>query len=183
MKVTLTQIPHIANRVAVELARSGLVTMTQGMDPIAAEAKKVLEESVKKEAALEARVKEIVNDNEDQIDFYQADDRQLFFMIKKKLAPEYGVILSYEDRFSDLAHKILNAIYEEDLINYDVSENRLKNIIYDAITSFIADNDVIERAVNEKMRTFQKQLIPGTDEYELRYEKLYREELTRRGLV
>ncbi len=183
MKVTFTQIPHIANRVAVELARSGLVTMTQGMDPIAAEAKKVLEESVKKEAALEAHVKEIVNDNEDQIDFYQADDRQLFFMIKKKLAPEYGVILSYEDRFSDLAHKILNAIYEEDLINYDVSENRLKNIIYDAITSFIADNDVIERAVNEKMRTFQKQLIPGTDEYELRYEKLYREELTRRGLV
>ncbi|WP_345985706.1 DUF507 family protein [Sulfurimonas sp. HSL-1656] len=183
MKVTLAQIPFLANRVAVELARSGLVTMTQGMDPIVAEAKKILEESVKQEAALEARVKEIVNDNEDEIDFYQADDRQLFFMIKKKLAPEYGVILSYEDRFSDLAHKILDAIYEEDLMNYDVSENRLKNIIYDAITSFIADNDEIERAVNEKMKSFQKQLIPGTDEYELRFEKLYREELTRRGLA
>lgn len=183
MKVTLAQIPFLANRVAVELARSGLVTMTQGMDPIVAEAKKILEQSVKQEAALEARVKEIVNDNEDQIDFYQADDRQLFFMIKKKLAPEYGVILSYEDRFSDLAHKILDAIYEEDLMNYDVSENRLKNIIYDAITSFIADNDEIERAVNEKMKSFQKQLIPGTDEYELRFEKLYREELTRRGLA
>ncbi len=182
MKVTLAQIPHIANRVATELARSGLVTMTQGMDPIVAEAQKVLEQSVKQEAALEARVKEIVNENEDEIDFYQADDRQLFFMIKKKLAPEYGVILSYEERFSDLAHKILNAIYEEDLINYDVSENRLKNIIYDGITAFIADNDEIERAVNEKMRSFQKQLIPGTDEYELRYEKLYREELNRRGL-
>lgn len=182
MKVTHAQIPHIANRVATELARSGLVTMTQGMDPIVAEAQKVLEESVKQEAALEARVKEIVNENEDEIDFYQADDRHLFFMIKKKLAPEYGVILSYEDRFSDLAHKILDAIYEEDLINYDVSENRLKNIIYDAITAFIADNDEIERAVNEKMRSFQKQLIPGTDEYELRYEKLYREELNRRGL-
>ncbi|MBD3801420.1 DUF507 family protein [Sulfurimonas sp. HSL1-2] len=183
MKVTLAQIPFLANRVAVELARSGLVTMTQGMDPIVAEAKKILEQSVKQEAALEARVKEIVNDNEDEIDFYQADDRQLFFMIKKKLAPEYGVILSYEDRFSDLAHKILDAIYEEDLMNYDVSENRLKNIIYDAITSFIADNDEIERAVNEKMKSFQKQLIPGTDEYELRFEKLYREELTRRGLA
>jgi hypothetical protein len=183
MKVTLSQIPHIANRIAVSLARSGLVTMTRGMDPIIAEARKVLEDSVKKEAALEARVKEIVSENEDQIDFYQADDRQLFFMIKKKLAPEYGVILSYEDRFSDLAHKILDAIYEEDLINYDVSESRLKNVIYDAITAFIADNTEIEQAVNEKMKSFQKQLIPGTDEYELRYEKLYREELHRRGLA
>jgi len=183
MKVTLSQVPHIASRIAVELARSGLVTMTRGMDPIIAEAKQVLEDSVKKEAALEARVKEIVNENEDQIDFYQADDRQLFFMIKKKLAPEYGVILSYEERFSDLAHKVLDAIYEEDLINYEVSESRLKNVIYDAITAFIADNTEIEQAVNEKMRSYQKQLIPGTDEYELRYEKLYREELHRRGLA
>lgn len=183
MKVTLSQVPHIANRIAVDLARSGLVTMTRGMDPIVAEAKKVLEESVKKEAALEARVKEIVNENEEEIDFYQADDRQLFFMIKKKLAPEYGVILSYEDRFSDMAHQILNAIYEEDLINYEVSESRLKNVIYDAITAFIADSAEIEQAVNEKMRSFQKQLVPGTDEYELRYEKLYREELNRRGLA
>ena len=171
MKVTLSQVPHI------------LVTMTRGMDPIIAEAKHILEESVKKEAALEARVKEIVNENEDEIDFYQADDRQLFFMIKKKLAPEYGVILSYEDRFSDISHQILKAIYEEDLINYEVSESRLKNVIYDAITAFIADNTEIEQAVNEKMRSFQKQLVPGTDEYELRYEKLYREELTRRGLA
>ena len=67
MKVTLSQVPHIANRIAVELARSGLVTMTRGMDPIVAEAKKVIEESVKQEAALEARVKEIVNENEDEI--------------------------------------------------------------------------------------------------------------------
>jgi len=183
MKLTLKSVPHIANKVAIELNKSGVVTMTQGMEPIAAEARKVLEENVKREAALEERVRQIVSENEDEIDFYQADDRQLFYMIKKKLAPEFGVILSYEDRFSDIAHKILDAIYEEDLINYDVSENRLKNIIYDAMTKFIADNADIEQAVIEKMRSFQKQLIPGTDEYEIRYEKLYREELQRRGLA
>lgn len=183
MKVTHSQISHIANRIAVDLARSGLVTMTQGSDPIIAEAQRILEQSVKQEAALEEKVKEIVTANEDEIDFYQADDRQLFFMIKKKLAPEFGVILSYEDHFSDIAHQILNAIYEEDLINYEVSENRLKNIIFDSITTFVADSGEIEQAVNEKMRSFQKQLIPGTDEYELRYEKLYREELARRGMA
>lgn len=183
MKVSLPHVPHIANKVAVDLARSGLVTMTQGMDPIVAEARKILEQSVKKESALEEKVKEIVNENEEQIDFYQADDRQLFFMIKKKLAPEFGVLLSYEDHFSDIAHKILDALYEEDLINYEVSENRLKNIIYDSITGFIADNSEIEQEVLEKMKTFQKQLIPGTDEYELRYEKLYREALQKRGLA
>lgn len=183
MKVTLAHLPHISSRIAVDLSRSGLVTMTQGLETVAKEAEKILSENVKKEAALEEKVKEIVNENEEQIDFYLADGRQLFFMIKKKLAPEYGIILSYEDRYSDLAHKILDVLYEEDLINYDVSENRIKNIIYDAITSSVADSSEIENAVYDKIKSYKRRLIPGTDEYEILYEKLYKDELTRRGMA
>lgn len=183
MKVTLSHIPHICNKIAIDLNRSGLVTMTHGLDATAAEAGKILNENVKREMALEEKVKEIVNANEEQIDFYLADERQLFFMIKKKLAPEYGVILSYEERYSDIAHKILDALYEEDLIRYDVSENRIKNIIYDAITSSIADNSEIENAVYEKIKSYKRRLIPGTDEYEILYEKLYKDEVLKRGMA
>ncbi|MDD5052249.1 MAG: DUF507 family protein [Sulfuricurvum sp.] len=183
MKVSLTHVPHIATRIAVDLSRSGLVTMTKGLESTAKEAEAILAISIKKEMALEEKVKEIVNANEEQIDFYLADERQLFFMIKKKLAPEYGVILSYEDRYSDIAHQILDILYEEDLINYDVSENRIKNIIYDAITGSIADTGEIENAVFQKLKSYKRDLIPGTDEYEIVYEKLYKDELTRRGMA
>jgi hypothetical protein len=183
MKVNLTQAKHIANKIAVDLNRSGVVTMTRGIDAVASEAEKHLVENVKKEMALEERVNEIVEENEDQIDFYLADERQLFFMIKKKLAPEFGVILSYEERYSDLAHTILDNLYEEDLIQYDVSENRVKNIIYDAITGFVADNSEIESAVIDKLRSYKRQLIPGTDEYEILFEKHYQEELQKRGMA
>ena len=183
MKVTLKHIPHIANRIAIGLNKSGLVTMTHGLDGVSAAAAKVIEENVKKEIALEERVNEIVDENEEQIDFYLADERQLFFMIKKKLADEYGVILSYEDRYSDLSHKILDELYEEDLIHYDISENRIKNVIYDAITSFIADTGEIENAVVDKLHTYKRRLIPGTDEYEILYEKHYKEELQKRGMA
>jgi len=166
----------------VDLNRSGLVTMTHGLESVAKEAEGVLITNVKKEMALEEKVKEIVSANEEQIDFYLADERQLFFMIKKKLAPQYGVILSYEERYSDIAHQILDALYEEDLIHYDVSENRIKNVIYDAITASIADTSEIESAVYEKIKSYKRNLIPGTDEYEIMYEKLYNDELHRRGL-
>lgn len=183
MKVSLTHVPHIATRIAVDLNRSGLVTMTHGLDRVAKEAEGILITNIKKEMALEEKVKEIVNANEEQIDFYLADERQLFFMIKKKLAPEYGVILSYEERYSDIAHQILNELYEEDLIHYDVSENRIKNVIYDAITSSIADTSEIESAVYEKIKSYKRHMIPGTDEYEIVYEKLYQDELHRRGMA
>ena len=183
MKVSLKTVPHIASKIAIDLSKSGVVTMTKGLESIAHEAEKVLLKSIKQEMALEEKVHEIVDANEDQIEFYLADERQLFFMIKKKLAPEYGVILNYEERYSDLSHKILDELYEEDLIHFDVTENRIKNIIYNSITSFIASNDEIENAVREKIGSYKRAIIPGTDDYEILYEKLFHEELQRRGMA
>ena len=182
MKLSLKSIPHISNKIAIDLNLSGVVTMTKGLEAIAHEAEKILIENVKQEMALEEKTHEICDENEEQIDFMLADERQLFFMIKKKLAPEYGVILNYEERYSDISHKILDELYEEDLIHFDVTENRIKNIIYNAITAFIADSSDIQDAVMDKIRSYKRKFIPGTDEFEILYEKLYKEEMTKRGM-
>ena len=182
MKISLKTIPHISNKIAIDLNKSGVVTMTRGLEAVAHEAEKILIENVKLEMALEEKVDEICDANEEEIEFNLVDERQLFFMIKKKLAPEFGVILNYEDRYSDIAHKILDELYEEDLIHFDVTENRIKNIIYSAITSFIAESSEIQDAVMDKIRSYKKRYIPGTDEFDILYEKLYREEMTKRGV-
>ncbi len=182
MKISLKTIPHIANKVAIDLAKSGMVTMTKGLEPVSHEAEKILLHNVKQEMALEEKADLICDENEEDIEFMLVDERQLFFMIKKKLAPEFGVILNYEERYSDISHKILDELYEEDLIIYDVTENRIKNIIYNAITSFIADASEIEDAIMDKIRTYKKRYIPGTDEFDILHEKLYREEMMKRGM-
>lgn len=182
MKISLKTIPHIANKIAIDLNKSGVVTMTKGLEPIAKEAQKILENDIKQEMALEEKTHQICEANEEQIEFNLVDERQLFFMIKKKLAPEFGIILNYEERYSDLSHKILDELYEEDLIHFDVTENRIKNIIYNAIASFVAEASVLDNIIMEKIKTYKKRYIPGTDEFDILYEKLYKEELTRRGM-
>jgi uncharacterized protein len=182
MKISLKTIPHISDKIAIDLNRSGVVTMTKGLEAVANEAKKIFEHSVKQEMALEEKVNEMIDANEEEIEFMLADERQLFFMIKKKLAPEFDVILDYDERFSDISHKILDELYEEDLIHFDVSENRVKNVIYNSITSFIADTSEIQDAVMDKIRSYKRKFIPGTDEFEILYEKLYKEELLKRGM-
>lgn len=182
MKISLKSIPHIANKIAIDLNKSGVVKMTKGLDPVAHEAEKILIANVKQEMALEEKASSICEENEEDIEFMLVDERQLFFMIKKKLAPEFGVILNYEERYSDISHKILDELYEEDLIHFDVTENRIKNIIYNSITSFIADASELEDAVMEKIRSYKKKYIPGTDEFDILHEKLYKEELIKRGM-
>ncbi len=182
MKLTLKAIPHISNKIAIDLNKSNLVTFTQGLEPVAKVALDVLEEDVKNELALNEKVSEICEDYEEDIEFMLADERQLFFMIKKKLAPEYDVIIDFEERLQHLSHKILNALYEEDLINYDVTDNKIKNIIFNAISSFIANDNEIHYAVVDKIKSYKKRFIPGTDEYEILYDKLYHEEMQKRGI-
>lgn len=182
MKISLKTIPHISNKIAIDLNKSGVVTMTRGLEPVIHEAQKILTHDVKQEVALEEKVNEICQANEEEIEFNLVDERQLFYMIKKKLAPEFGVILSYEDRYSDLSHKILDELYEEDLIHFDVTENRIKNIIYNAITSFIAESSQLDNVIMDKIKTYKKRYVPGTDEFDILYEKLYREEMIKRGM-
>ena len=182
MKISLKTIPHISNKIAIDLNKSGVVTMTRGLEPVMQEAQKILAHDVKQEVALEEKVNEICQDNEEEIEFHLVDERQLFYMIKKKLAPEFGVILNYEERYSDLSHKILDELYEEDLIHFDVTENRIKNIIYNAITSFIAESSQLDNAIMEKIKTYKKRYVPGTDEFDILYEKLYKEEMIKRGM-
>ena len=182
MKLSLKTIPHISSKIAIDLNKSGAVTMTKGLEAVEHEAFKILEYSVKQELELENKASDMIEDNEEEIEFMLADERQLFYMIKKKLAPEFGVILNFEERYSDISHKILDELYEEDLIHFDVTENRIKNIIYNAITDFIAEASEIDDAVMDKIHTYKKRYIPGTDEFDILYEKIYREELIKRGM-
>ncbi|MGC9352069.1 MAG: DUF507 family protein, partial [Sulfurovum sp.] len=103
--------------------------------------------------------------------------------IKKKLAPEHGVIMNYDDRYNDLAHVILDELYENYLAEYEVNENQVKNVIFKSFKEFADAYEEIDDIVYNKIKNMQKEVIPGSQEYELLYERLYQEELAKRGML
>lgn len=183
MRLTLGHAQYIANKIGIDLNKSGMVMMTSGLESVINVARQLIEENIKTEQAIEEKARVLLEENEDEIDFYRADEKQLFWMIKKKLSLEEGFILNYEERYSTLSHEILDELYEEDLINYDVSENQIKNIIYESIESYLNGISAIEDIVIDKIASYKKPLIPGTDEYEVIFQKLYEEELKKKGIL
>lgn len=183
MKLQLPHAPYVANKIAIDLAKCGFVSLTKGLDSVLRVAQDLLVDDIKKEKALEQRVKEIIEENEEDIEFMLADPKQLFWMIKKRLAPEFGVILASEDRYSDLAHRIMGRLVEEGLIDFDVPFNKVKNVISDAIEGYIRSFETIEDTVIEKISHYKRHLIPGTEEYDVVFQKLYEEELKRKGML
>ena len=183
MKMKLHHTPYVSRRVSRDLVNCEFVEVRKTKDSIAAEIERILDEDLENELDLDDKVDKLLEGEEENIEFYNADYRQLFWMAKKRMANEAGVILNNEDRFSDIAHKVLDYLWEEDFIHYTVSDNKVKNIIFDSIDEFLKGFEEADSIVYEKIKNYKRKLIPGSDDYELVYKRLYEEELIRKGLI
>ena len=99
------------------------------------------------------------------------------------MANEFGVNLNFEDRFSNIAHSIMDYLYEEDFIHFTVNDNQVKNLIANYIGDFIKGYDEADSAAYEKIKSYKRKLIPGTEDYDIVFNRLYEEELIKKGLI
>ncbi|MDR2639466.1 MAG: DUF507 family protein [Helicobacteraceae bacterium] len=109
------------------------------------------------------------------------DPKKLFWLIKRKIAADNGLILDNDGRANNLAHRILDDLYESDLIRY-ADENRVKNLIAKAILEYGRRQEDIEERVHEKLKSYKRNLVRGTEEYDILFAKYYEEELRKLGL-
>jgi hypothetical protein len=177
------QTGYVASKIGIDLANAPFIYMPKGKDAVVKVCKEVIDRNLEKEKKLDAKVQEMLIENEAEIEIQQVKERELFFMIKKRLAPEYGVIMNYDDRYNEVSHTILDELYENYLIEYDVNDNQVRNVIFKAFKAFANAYDKIDTIVYEKIKKMKKEYIVGSLEYEIIYEKLYEEELKKRGMI
>ena len=183
MRLKPNQSEFVARKIAIDLINAPFVKLLKGKDDVVEAAKEIILDNLKQEKELDVKVEDILEENYEDIEVQRADERQLFFMIKKRLAPEFGIIMNYDDRYSDISHKILDELYEEYLIEYEVNDNQVKNIIFNSFKEFSKSYEEIDDIVYNKIRSLEKEVMPGSEEYEILYERYFQEELTRRGLI
>lgn len=183
MRLKAKQTGYVAAKIGIDLANAGFATMPKGKDAVVAACKKIIDENLEKEKVLDTKVQEMLEENYDEIEIQQVKERELFFMIKKRLAPQYGVIMNYDDRYNEVSHLILDELYENYLLEYEVNENQIRNVIFKSFKSFADAYDKLDDIVYEKIKNMEKEYIPGSLEYELMYDRLYEEELKKRGMM
>lgn len=183
MRLRRPHAPYIANKIAIDLANSNVAKIETTLDNIKDIAQKVILQDILREESLEERARELLEENEEEIEFMRLNEKELFWMIKKKLADEYKVILNLEDRYNDLSHRVMNELVLEGALSFEVSDNMVKNIIFKAIYGYVKSFEDIEEVVLARIDGYKRRLIPGTEEYEIVFQKLYEEELKKRSLL
>ena len=183
MRIRLPHVPYIAHKIALDLLNSGCVTLSAGIEPVAKEADEIIRADLQKERAIDERANELIDERISELDEMSVNKKDMFWLIKRHIANDENFELNFEDRYGTISHKILETVWKKNLIDYKISENRLKTIIYNAIDEYLKNYQKIEDAVYEKIDGYKQKLIPGTEEYELVFEKLYEEELRKRGML
>ena len=183
MKLKKQHSPYIARKITKDIVNSTFIEVRKEKSFITEECERILNDDIQKEIELDDAVDDLLEKSEDDIEFYKADYRQLFWMTKKRMANDFGVNLNFEDRFSNIAHLIMDYLYEEDFIHFTVNDNQVKNLISEGINNFIKGYDEADSIAYEKIKTYKRKLIPGTEDYDLVFHRLYEEELIKKGLI
>jgi len=183
MKLKKQHSNYIARKITNDLILQPFIEVRKEKSLITEQCERILNEDIEKEIKLDDAVTALLEDREDDIEFYNADYRQLFWMTKKRMANEYGVNLNFEDRLSHIAHNIMDYLYEEDYIHFEVSDNQIKNVIFNSINNFLKGYDEADSLAYEKIKNYKRKLIPGTEDYDLVFKRLYEEELIKKGLL
>jgi len=185
MLIKEAQVPFLSRKIAYDLLNSKFVTFPKGIDNAIKEIEEIILDDVLWEREIEDKAREIIEKQEEENEFlfYDVDRRELFKLIKKKIAEEEGFNLNKTDRIDDLAYFLVQELWDKELIDYDVRDGKIKNIIFNSIMDFLNREREAREAVYEKIEHYKRPLIPGTEEYELVFQRLYEQELRKRGLV
>ena len=84
-----------------------------------------------------------------------------------------------EDRISHLAHRIIDALWKNDLADFP-DERRPLQCVKEALARYFEVGDEIDAAVRAKLASYRPPKTPGSREYDILYQKFYQEELARR---
>lgn len=84
-----------------------------------------------------------------------------------------------EDRISHLGHKILDKLWRDDLADFP-DEARALGAIKSAISAYFSVAEEIDQAVRNKLASYTQAKVPGSRDWEILYQKFYREEMAKR---
>ncbi|WP_022669964.1 DUF507 family protein [Hippea alviniae] len=93
MALRKREVELLADKISVNLIRSGNIKLNKDVSILKSIVKDVLEEDVQKEREIDIKTKELLKQFSNEIEKEGADSSKLFIMAKKKVAKKEGFLL------------------------------------------------------------------------------------------
>jgi len=181
MRIPLKLIERIVDRITTELTESRYVE-AEDMNKFRENVFKIIKEAIEEEKELTRKAEKLVEEHINKLD-EEISFRDAVRKVKQVLAEKEGIHLDPDDRMNQVAHKIKDYIVKEDnSIEIFEHPNKIRKKVFGILKDLVREEREIDREVRKRIRSYSRKIIEGTAEWNILYEKIYKEILRRKGL-
>ncbi len=163
------------------------------LETTAAQVARVIEDDLRTEDDLNEDVRDILEQYEETMRRDGVSYMEMFKKIKRKLILERKIVTASgrdsgdkmrlsRDKILDLSHKVIVELRRSRDIRIRRDPNEVRLEIVKQITEVLQLEDRAESAARGKIRTLKREVLEGTDEWDVLHRRYYAEELKRYGI-
>ncbi|MDX9714015.1 MAG: DUF507 family protein [Dissulfurispiraceae bacterium] len=86
-----------------------------------------------------------------------------------------------DDKISHMTHVLLKELMDKDLIDIIEEESEVRREIKRTLISELKIGEEMDVVVRKKLESYSRQLVEGSPEWDVLYERFFNEEEVRRG--
>jgi len=171
---------------------AGLVEITNPASAKEAVNQVILDE-LSVEDQLNDEVREILAQYNEYMRREQVSFADMFRKVKNQLIAERKIIRASgrdtgdgmrlsRDKITDISHKILGAMRKGRDFRLKKPENDIRLNIVKTFTEFLTAEDKIDKAARQKIKSQKREILEGSEEYDLLHRRYYAEEMKKIGI-
>jgi uncharacterized protein len=82
-----------------------------------------------------------------------------------------------------LSHVVTDVLVASDQVEFVEDRSTIRQSVVDIITSLLKEEEAVDATVRAKIASQKKEIIEGSEEWDVLYRKYYAEELRRMGIA
>lgn len=184
-------IAYIAREIVKRLTPK-VVETTNPQAAVAAIAQ-VIEDDLAVEDRLNDEVREILSQYSDYMRREGVSYQEMFRKIKNTLIAQRKVIRASgrdtgdpmklsRDKINDLSHKLVAAMRKSRTFRFKMEPNDVRLEIVREITDLLIAEEKVDRAARAKIKSQKREIVEGSEEWDLLHRRYYAEELKKLGI-
>jgi hypothetical protein len=153
----------------------------------------VIEDDLAIEDRLNDEVREILSQYSDYMRREGVSYQEMFRKIKNTLIAQRKVIRASgrdtgdpmklsRDKINDLSHKLVAAMRKSRTFRFKLEPNEVRLEIVREITDLLIAEEKVDRAARAKIKSQKREIIEGSEEWDLLHRRYYAEELKKLGI-
>ena len=87
------------------------------------------------------------------------------------------------DKIMHLSHLLVNALNDHELMTWLVDKNVLRKEIVATMIEDLTVEEEIEQEVRRILRSYKRQILEGSREWDVMYQKTFEEQMKKRGRI